>query len=41
MDATLVVVAAPPDVVADVVAEWARRLGRPVDLRLSGPAGGR
>jgi uncharacterized protein (TIGR03083 family) len=26
--------------VADVVAEWARRHGRPFDLHLSGPAGG-
>ena len=26
-------------IVSDVVAEWARRLGRPVDLRLTGPAG--
>lgn len=28
-------------VVADVVAEWARRHGRPFDLTLHGPAGGR
>ncbi len=28
-------------VVADVVAEWARRHGQPVDLVLTGPAGGR
>ncbi len=28
-------------IVADVVAEWARRHGRPVQLTLSGPAGGR
>lgn len=27
--------------VADVVAEWARRHGRPFELRLAGPAGGR
>ena len=27
--------------VADVVAEWARRHGRPVELTLTGPAGGR
>jgi hypothetical protein len=27
-------------IVADVVAEWARRHGRPFDLRLDGPAGG-
>jgi uncharacterized protein (TIGR03083 family) len=27
-------------IVADVVAEWARRHGRPFDLRLTGPAGG-
>ena len=26
--------------VADVVAEWVRRLGQPVDLILTGPAGG-
>jgi uncharacterized protein (TIGR03083 family) len=28
-------------IVADVVAEWARRHGRPFDLTLTGPAGGR
>jgi uncharacterized protein (TIGR03083 family) len=28
-------------IVADVVAEWARRHGRPFDLDLTGPAGGR
>ncbi len=28
------------DVVADVVADWQRRHGRPVDLTLTGPAGG-
>lgn len=28
-------------IVADVVAEWARRHGRPLDLTLTGPAGGR
>lgn len=28
-------------IVADVVAEWARRLGRPFRLTLTGPAGGR
>ena len=27
--------------VADVVAEWARRHGRPFELTLTGPAGGR
>jgi hypothetical protein len=27
--------------VADVVAEWARRHGRPYRLKLTGPAGGR
>jgi uncharacterized protein (TIGR03083 family) len=27
-------------IVADVVAEWARRHGRPFELRLTGPAGG-
>jgi uncharacterized protein (TIGR03083 family) len=28
-------------IIADVVAEWARRHGQPVDLTLTGPAGGR
>ena len=28
-------------IVADVVAEWARRHGRPFELTLTGPAGGR
>ena len=28
-------------IVADIVADWARRHGRPFDLMLSGPAGGR
>ena len=28
-------------IVADVVAEWARRHGRPVELTVTGPAGGR
>jgi uncharacterized protein (TIGR03083 family) len=28
-------------ILADVVAEWARRHGQPFDLRLTGPAGGR
>jgi uncharacterized protein (TIGR03083 family) len=28
-------------IVADLVADWARRHGRPVDINLTGPAGGR